>query len=64
MTDHMPWSARMAAAALLFVFLVGLLGFGLLLAGNSLGWLFLFLASWFVIGLVYTAYGSGEEKGP
>ncbi len=62
MTDRMPWTSRTSLAALLFVFLVGLLGFGLLVAGNSLGWLFLFLATWLVIGLVSTAYGAGEER--
>ena len=63
MTDRMPWTSRMALAALVFVFLVGLLGFGLLAVGNSLGWLFLVLANWFVVGLVYTAYGTGEGDG-
>lgn len=63
MTERLPWTSRMALAALLFVFLVGLLGFGLLLGGSSLGWLFLFLTAWFVVGLVYTAYGTGEGDG-
>jgi hypothetical protein len=59
MSDRMPWSPRTALAAVLFVRLVALLGFGLVVTGNSLGWLCLFLATWFVIGMVATAYGSG-----
>lgn len=59
MSDRMPWSPRTALAAVLFVSFVALLGFGLVVAGNTLGWLCLFLASWFAIGMVATAYGSG-----
>ena len=57
MNDRMPWSSRTALAAMLFVALVALVGFGLVLFGNSLGWLCLFLATWFVLGMVATAYG-------
>jgi hypothetical protein len=60
MTERIPWSSRMALGALLWVFLVAVLGFGLLVAGNSLGWLFLGLTAWFTVGLVYTAYSATD----
>ena len=61
MTERMPWSNRGALGALLLVALLFLAGFGLLIAGNSLGWLSLGLAVWFTIGLVYTALRGGGE---
>ena len=63
MTERLPWSPRTALAALALVFAAGLTGFGLLVAGNALGWLCVVLAGWFAVGLVYTAYGSAREVG-
>jgi hypothetical protein len=64
MNEDLPWTPRTALAALSLVFLVGLLGFGLVVAGSSLGWLCMFLASWFALGLVATAYGSSTGGTP
>jgi hypothetical protein len=64
MSERLPWTTKTALAALVLVFGVGLLGFGLLVAGNSLGWLALVLAGWFTLGLVYTAYGTGRDGEP
>ncbi len=61
MTERMPWTNASSIGALLLVVLVYLAGFGLLIAGSSLGWLCLGLAVWFTVGLVYTAlHGRGD----
>jgi hypothetical protein len=61
MTERMPWTNASSIGALLLVALLYLAGFGLLVAGNSLGWLSLGLAIWFTIGMVYTALRGGGE---
>jgi hypothetical protein len=61
MSERLPWSNAGAIGALVLVLLVYLAGFGLLVAGNGLGWLSLGLALWFTIGLVYTALRGGED---
>lgn len=61
MTERMPFSNAGAIGALVLVLLVYLAGFGLLVAGNNLGWLSLGLAVWFTVGLVYTALRGGGD---
>ncbi len=56
MEERMPWSARTATAALLFVGLTWLIGFGLAAAGSPLGGLMIALATWLTAGLIYTAW--------
>jgi hypothetical protein len=60
-SERMPWSRANAAGALLLLAVVFLAGFGLLMSGNSLGWLCLGLGVWFTVGMVSTALGAGGE---
>ena len=55
MSDRMPWSPREALAALALVLAAWVLALALLAGSSMLGWLFLGLAAWCTVGMVYTA---------
>lgn len=54
MDERLPWPPRTTMAAFGLVIVVWTLGFVLLLAGSSVGWLAAFIATWLTAGLVYT----------
>jgi hypothetical protein len=61
MDERLPWSAREAAGALLVVLAVLGGGLALLVAGYGLGWLFVGLGAWLVVGMVHTVAGPGRD---